>query len=753
MMGVEIVMKRHTFIPLGLAALLAPLLSACGGGGGEEGDAAEDGPDAIFDDTPLDDGLDGDADDGDGPPPTWDPGDITAKLRPDHPRIFLNGDTLDGIVAFARGPMSAHYDRVVEAAADYPAAPDTADHGEAAMNTAFLYLATGEAAYLDKARALLRASVTFYEERLAANEAVDWYSTSRVSALAAWDWLYNDLDPAERDELLGRLLHVVRDVQPEVNEVPGENSSDHRTGFYGVQNMLWYAGLAGYGEGVDDELARTFLLDGLEMHVQLYAYRKECAGDDGGPASATMGYSFGAYPWAEFNFMHSWASATGEDLAPTWTHLAAFPGYVFWNWLPGETQFGYGDDGHTENALGFWSGRLHFAEITHFFRDVEPDMAAFSQWMGERSPEGGFSVSTWGIHPLLLTRLADAPAPAEPPPMPLARHYENQGQILMRSGSGLEDTYAMFAAGGFITQHRHYDAGSFLIYRGGFLALDTGTRVNEDDPATMLHMTEYYARTIAHNAVLIFQPGEEFGQYWGWPMTGNDGGQDDLGSTSVVLAFETGEAYAYAAADTTACYDESKAAEVVRQLVFLPPSHFVVFDRVTSTQPEYAKYWLLHFAGEPAQVDEGVWSADQGTGRLFCQTLLPEDAGFSVVGGAGSEFMVFGTTYPFSGYETEMTDLMGRSRLEVSPGAPRTADVFLHLLETGDPGMADMSRGTLLDEGGMTGVGFTSGGKSYEVLFNVSGVVGGTIRVEEGGEVTLDQPLAESVQPQSGPSG
>jgi len=736
-----------------LAALIALLPAACGNGGGEGDGDADDTVDVTQDEPVSDDALDADVDGDDLPPPQWDPGDIEAKLRPDHPRIFLSGDTLDDVVAFARGPMSAHYDRVVNAAADYPAAPETADYGREAMNTAFLYLADGDGAYLDKARALLLASVAFYEERLAANQAVDWYSTSRISALAAWDWLYNDLDPPERDEILGRLLAVVRDVQPEVNEVPGENSSDHRTGFYGVQNIVWYAGLAGYGEGVDDELARQFLLDGLDMHVNLYEYRKECAGDDGGTASATMGYVFGAYPWAEFNFMHSWLSATGEDLAPYWTHLAAYPGYIFWNWLPGERQFGFGDDGHTENGLGFWSGRLHFAQITHFFRHVEPELAAFSQWMRERAPEGSFSVSTWGIQPLLLTRLADVVAPAGPPPMPLARHYENQGQILMRSGSGPEDTYAAFTAGGFITQHRHFDSGNFVLFHRGFLAVDTGTRVNEDDADTMVHMTEYYSRTIAHNALLIFQPGEEFGHYWGWPMTDNDGGQDSVGSESVVLAFETGDHYAYAAADLTACYDESKAAQVTRQLVFLPPDHFVVFDRVVSTQADYEKFWLLHLAGTPAEVDAGVYAADHEEGRLMSQTLLPENAVFSVVGGPGAEFMVFGTNYPFSGYETEMTDLMGRSRLEVSPAEASTDDLFLHLVQVGDPAMTDMSRGTLVESGDMRGVSFSFEGKTYEILFNASGGVGGHVRIEVGSEVTVDRALTESVQAQSGLAG
>lgn len=729
-----------------LVSTSALALIACGskGGGGD----GEDDPDV--DDVGVDAG-DGSTD----PDEEWDPSTITEKIRPDHPRMFLNDDTLEAVVAMAGGPASTHYERLVGAVDGYESSPAPDDYGREAMNTAFVYLVTGEPGYLDRAKALLVASVDHYESQTAAGEAVNWYSTSRIGALTTYDWIHDELTAGEREDILGRLLSHVHDVQPEVNPDLGENTSDHTSGFYGVRNLLWYAGLAGYGDGIDDERAEGFLLDGLEMHVDLREHRSRCAGDDGGSASGAINYAFGAYPWSEFNFLHTWYSATGEDIAGDWAHMALFVPYVLWNWLPDEHEFGFGDAYHRDNVLGFWSGRLHFAQFAHFFDDVEPEMASLAMWMLERvsdEPFASLSVSTWGVHPFLLTRLDDPPEPAAPAGLPYARHYENLGQIFMRSGSGPDDAYALFVAGGFVTMHRHYDENGFTIYHRGSLALDTGTRLGEGSAMTTEHMSEYYARTIAHNAILIYEPGEEIdGHYWGYSWDDNDGGQNGRGAE--VVAFESTDHYAYVASDATDCYNDSKAAEVVRQFVFLPPHHFVIFDRVVSTRPDFGKYWLLHTATEPTVVSSDVVRAEQDGGRLYSQTLLPAGAAVGTVGGPGSEFWVFGTNYSFEGYETEMTDLMGRYRIEVTPAAPATGDVFLHLLQVGGLALDAMAAGTLVEDGGRSGVSFEHGGRSYEVLFDRSGAPGGHVTITEGSDVLVDQELTNSVQAQSGYPG
>ena len=55
----------------------------------------------------------------------------------------------------------------------------------------------------------------------------------------------------------------------------------------------------------------------------------------------------------------------------------------------------------------------------------------------------------------------------------------------------------MFTSGGILEQHKHFDHNSFVIYKKGFLALDTGTR-----PEPGQHLTHYYAPTASKIGVL-----------------------------------------------------------------------------------------------------------------------------------------------------------------------------------------------------------------------------------------------------------
>ena len=85
--------------------------------------------------------------------------------------------------------------------------------------------------------------------------------------------------------------------------------------------------------------------------MEVLEHRAAAAGEDGGSASATLGYWLGAYPWAEFNFFHTFRSATGRDLSRDWPYVGLLPAYIFWNWLPGMREFGAGDAMHRTNVI------------------------------------------------------------------------------------------------------------------------------------------------------------------------------------------------------------------------------------------------------------------------------------------------------------------------------------------------------------------------------------------------------------------
>ena len=185
-------------------------------------------------------------------------------------------------------------------------------------------------------------------------------------------------------------------------------------------------------------------------------------------------------------------------------------------------------------------------------------------------------------------------------------------------------------------------------------------------------------------------------------------------------------------------------------MVFLPPSHFIIFDRVETTDASYRKDWLIHTAYQPA-IEGKVLRADHGRGRMLCRTLLPEDAVLTPVGGPGKEFWAAGKNWDIvtKGLRPENLAMMGQWRVEVSPGATRKADVFLHVIQVGDQQLQGMDKTELLQGGQRCGVRLNAGSQSWEVTFDTTGPLGGHIdRV--GGPGPIDRPLAVTVQPQSG---
>jgi len=298
-----------------------------------------------------------------------------------------------------------------------------------------------------------------------------------------------------------------------------------------------------------------------------------------------------------------------------------------------------------------------------------------------------------------------------------------------------------------------------VVYHRGFLALDSGTRYAED--VNGQHLANYFAQTVAHNCLLIHQPGEPPAAYWGGSVKENHGGQQkQLGS--VVKAFQTNEDFVYVAGDATACYQHGvvkrkgrhdlgeKCSHVTRQLVLLIPDHFVIFDRVGSTHAGYRKDWLIHTAHEPLIVEKTI-RADHAKGRMFSRTILPADARLTAVGGRGKEFYAAGKNWSIEtgNLKPENLAMMGQWRVEVTPGAPRKEDLFLHVIQVGDQGLEAMDTTELIEAEGTCGVRILAGRQAWEVTFRTSGELAGEIK-RTGTERTLNAALTTTVQPQAG---
>ena len=145
-----------------------------------------------------------------------------------------------------------------------------------------------------------------------------------------------------------------------------------------------------------------------------------------------------------------------------------------------------------------------------------------------------------------------------------------------------------------------------------------------------------------------------------------------------MLAFEDTGEYVYAAGDCTRSYSPSKLEHFARQIVFLRPSTFVVFDRVVAKEPGFRKTWLLQAAKPPTGEPPNL-VVTNGKGRLFVQTLLPKSPEVALRTGDALH------TYGGNAYAPRRnTGPAPECRIEVSPPAPSREDLFLHVLTATD---------------------------------------------------------------------
>jgi hypothetical protein len=276
------------------------------------------------------------------------------------------------------------------------------------------------------------------------------------------------------------------------------------------------------------------------------------------------------------------------------------------------------------------------------------------------------------------------------------------GHVYARSSWQEDATYFFFKCSDRFTAHQHLDAGQFVMYRHDELAGDGG---HYDEFGTV-HDVNYHLRSIAHSTLLVLDSAERWPGIRAGKVTGNDGGQHHNwphhnGATSDpadwqkgralydiadLLAFEDRGDYLYVAADATRAYSTNKLKRFTRQIVFLRPGTFVIFDRVTSTKPEFKKTWLLQAMKKPEQRGDDL-VITHGQGRLFVQTVLPAPRQLTLAAGENL-YRYDGQDFP----PHRNTGPAPECRIEISPPQPRETDFFLHLLTATDAGTETVPR-------------------------------------------------------------
>ena len=661
------------------------------------------------------------------------------SVRASHPRLFVTKEDIPNIKSAAKASARNTYwqtkedvDNLLHGAISFP--NPTAENGtengwviSKVSQVAMLYLITGKKEYLDYTKKFLQKIIEYYRIRIDNNLNADWYVFPQISTLCAYDWIYDALTQDEREKIGKSLYQVMMDIawhgeglRPQRIR---ENTGGYNTGFYGTDALPWYIAITFYNDGVDDARCEKMFQKGLQLNMKMTQFRSELIGKNGGGSTGCVGYALGAYPVADFNFIRSYRAATGIDMSQKLDYVLGYLNFIDWNRLPGNREFGFGDSYHYDCLLPEKEINYHLREIATLYGsspNVQRLLGLFNKKnYTERLP----------FMPFLQKYLQGTPGASSSGKG--AMYFDGTGEVIMRSGTGADDTYALFVSGGRTSYHKHFDNNHFTIYKKGYRALDTGTR-----PEPGWHLSHYYARTVAHNCVTIRMPDERMPGYWGggastenkFEPIPNDGGQSStLGS--VLKEMHTTDDYVYLASDATKSYNSKKASLVVREFIYFYPDLFVVFDRVTATDKNYPKTWLIHTINEPAMKGDREFSETSDGGKMICRTLYPANAMLTKIGGSGKDFWSDGRNWPLPkltpqeyGYNMNLPPAnhpqLGHWRMEVSPQTASKEDLFMHIIQVGDKNLSDLPDTETFETATQIGVKFTYLGKYHTLTFD-----------------------------------
>ncbi|MBM3888215.1 MAG: hypothetical protein FJ388_03720 [Verrucomicrobia bacterium] len=687
--------------------------------------------------------------------------DLLPRLHAKHPRLFVNESSWPAIKQRALGEEKEFYDQMARRVNALKLERIAANNfGMEAMEAALVYRVGGDKTLLEKLHRMLRVSMEVIPQR---REGASERSFPAIAWSAALDWVWDESPADERQSLAATMLS---DAWKRVEEARAAKKLAEWPHYY-VRSIFWFVGVALLDASLDDvSFARAVALIGigLKHYQERLAKLIEVGGEDG-VWQTNPEYDLGSVPSPVFAFFHSWKAATGEELPQAWS-VAGVSAELALRTVVGITRdhirhFNYA--GHSNGSWGFGQMRADLladflGQHIYFFGKTRPAEAAIAQHLRWRMAETG-GAKLPGELPVLRFLTIGLQGPAQPaalPPLPLARHFASVGMVMMSSGFGPDDTYALYSQGGGVKGRRHdFDVTHFAIYKRGHLALDSGARFAAG------HSANYRHQTVAHNAVLIHMPGEKSPRSQTGPVTANGGGQNRYPEEARPLAFESDRLFAYTATDATPVYSAAKCAQMTRQFVYLAPDHFVVFDRVVSTQPGYAKSWLLHAGNEP-DIARREFRADNEGGRLFCRTLYPLDAVIEKIGGAGKEFWTDGRNWPIEDFWqtpgsrdwwkrygkglTEPPAAMGRWRVEVKPGAARADDCFLHVIQVSAQNVPRMIESEVRESGGRIILNFAANTRTCTFIFNKTGPIGGSLRIAQDGKAVVDKALENRIQ-------
>jgi hypothetical protein len=213
--------------------------------------------------------------------------------------------------------------------------------------------------------------------------------------------------------------------------------------------------------------------------------------------------------------------------------------------------------------------------------------------------------------------------PAIPPDtLPTSKLFSDIGGAVFRSGWTPDDLVMSFRCGAFFN-HQHFHQGSFQLSAfGEALIPEAGVAHYYNDPWYPL----YFIQAIGHNTVLVDgNPGSQrSGDYLHFVKAADERAE--------MQEFIGTEYYGAATGELHKLY-RGNLKLFERNIIFIQPEYFVVFDRIRSSGNRHAYNWLLHCDDrKDVNVSGSDITIEREQASLLAKVLSPVDAVIEVKG-------------------------------------------------------------------------------------------------------------------------
>jgi hypothetical protein len=566
------------------------------------------------------------------------------RIAATHPRILLNDEaTMTRLkkVLKSRSSAANRFQSQVDAQLDGRDA-----YAFQPWYAALMFQLTGEERYAKYAIGVVEKYVAAEEEKISRSQraavAGDSYLEVGIiigNVALVYDWCYTLLTPEQRTRWTAYSNQSVSNVWNHAGAKWGSTlypwsgwSVDNPANnyYYSFLRATMLLGLATTGE--NPEAARwiqQFRINKVENEL-LPTFTRDLQG--GGSREGT---GYGTALKGLWQIYDWWERSTGERIATRTPHTLASMAHLMHSVVPTLDRLApTGDHARESTAALFDYHREYLLELEALFPTER--LSGVARTMLEQSSVPQMQQSFMYFADFMYEQ-PDLPAR---PLKELSTMYwgPGTGQLMMRSSWDKSATYSNFICGPYTESHAHRDQGSFVMFKGNWLAIDANvfshSGIEQDEEL--------------HNLVRFEVNGKTVKQLYG--------------SSCALDALADTPLYAYAYARTTPSYARNAAiAKSERELLFIKPDTFVVLDRATATAAGTKRIWTLNLGGRPS-IDGDVLRYAEGRSKLDVYRLAP-----------------VGLTPEVQDWKGKREGMNGGVRVDVIDAAG-TASTFLHVL-------------------------------------------------------------------------